>query len=274
MENIFDETNDKIQKALNEAKKKEIEEKYGASFGASDNTLPPELESQWLSGIEEFEQKFENAKRITVRELVGNPMVKPLSEISEADLHKELEIIINYLSDHHVNIDFLCAVPDAEAYRFITEELLDEETDDIQIEGMSTNFIYEEFYPNLELDAKQFAEQFLWHLFDRELEYAIGDIAKDEVYTSTGERITVERMQNSIVQFYSQFAAFSFSRHEIIDCDVEGDYATVRFNSTWKGLSAVTMKEQTFSGLTTLRMKKSPYGGCDVIQVNVVGVEL
>lgn len=48
-------------------------------------------------------------------------------------------------------LDFLCDVDDAEAYRFITEELMDEEIDDIRIEGLRHCFIYEEFHPNTDI---------------------------------------------------------------------------------------------------------------------------
>ena len=274
MENIFDETNDKIQRALNDAKKKEIEEKFGASFETTENNLPPEIESQWLNHIEEFEQKFVSAKRISLREYVGNPSFPLLAEIPETELHQKLENVLAYLSDHNVNVDFICEVPDAEAYRFVTEELMDHETDDIHVEGMSTNFIYEEFHPNFELDAKQFAEQFLWQLFERELTYALNDFAEDEMYDSVEIRITKEEMRKRIEQFYLKFAAFSHSKHEVLDCSISGDYAVVRFNSNWNGIQAETLEQQTFSGITTLKMKKSRYGGCDVVQANIVGVEL
>jgi hypothetical protein len=274
MEHIFDETNDKIQRALNDAKKKEIEEKFDASFVKTDNDLPPEIESQWLNYIEEFEIQFENAKRISVRTFVGNPSFPLLTEIPEAHLHQELENILDYLSNHNVNVDFICDVEDAEAYRFITEELMDHETDDIHIEGMSTNFIYEEFHPNLELDAKQFAEQFLWQLFERELTFALNDFAEDEMHDSAGKRTVKEEMRRRIEQFYLKFAAFPHSKHEVVDCSCSGDYAVVRFNSNWNGIQADTFEQQIFSGITTLKMKKSCHGSCEVVQANIVGVEL
>ncbi|MDP1675903.1 MAG: nuclear transport factor 2 family protein [Bacteroidota bacterium] len=274
MENIFDETNDKIQRALNEAKKKEIKEKFDASFVKTDNTLPPDIESQWLNYIEEFELQFENAKRISVRTFVGNPSFPPLSEIPEHRLHQELLNVLRYLSVHNVNVDFICEVPDTEAYRFVTEELLDLETDDIHIEGMSTNFIYEEFHPNPELDAKQIAEQFLAQFFDRELDYALNNFAEDEMHDSAGKRTGKEEMRKRIEQFYLKFAVFPYSKHEVLDCTIADNYAVVRLNSEWNGIQAETFEQQSFSGISTIKMKKRPYGGCDVIQTNIVGVEL
>ncbi len=272
---IFDETNDKIQRTLNEAKKKEMEEKFGAAFGGTSEKLPPEIESQWLHNIEEFERQHENAKMISVREFVGNPSFKPLNEIIEEDLSQELDSVLDFLSDHGINVDFIANVPDAEAYRFITEELMDHETEDIHMEGWTTNFIFEEFHPNFELDAKQFAEEFLWHLFDRKLDYALHNFAEDETYGSDGNRIELSGMKSRIEQFYSRFAAFPSSKHTVIDCKiVSEESAVVRLNSEWSGLLADTMEHRSFSGITEVKMKRSPYGGCDVVQANVIGVEL
>jgi hypothetical protein len=53
--------NDSIQRALNEAKKQELREKYGAEFHARDGDIPPEVEGRWLREIEEFERQFEYA---------------------------------------------------------------------------------------------------------------------------------------------------------------------------------------------------------------------
>ena len=37
-----------IQRALNDAKKRELEEKYGGTFHSSDPNLPPDIEADWL----------------------------------------------------------------------------------------------------------------------------------------------------------------------------------------------------------------------------------
>jgi hypothetical protein len=36
---------DRIQRALNESKKRELEEKYGAHFSEDESRLPPEIEA-------------------------------------------------------------------------------------------------------------------------------------------------------------------------------------------------------------------------------------
>jgi len=274
-EEIFGETNDRIQRALNESKKREIEEKFDAQFGETSKDLPPEIESQWLHNIEEFERQHEDAKMVTVREFVGNPGFTPLSEVPPAKLSEEIDKVLDYLSEHNVNVDFLEDVTEEEAYRFLTEELMSHETGDLHIEGWTTNYIYEEFHPNLKLDAKDSAEHFLWHLFERELDHAVQDFSEDEMYDSNSSKITRDELKSRIEKFYSRFATFPSSKHTVIDCEVTSEEtATVHLNSEWSGLLVGTMEQQSFSGISVMKMKRSPYGGCDVVQANIVGVEL
>lgn len=149
----------------NQLKYIELTAKYDAHFYEGESELPSHVEEQWLNNMEEFEKQFQQGKRTTVREFVGNPTLKSPDDIPAGKLQDELDRVLHLLTRKNVILDFLCDVPDAEAYRFIREELFDEEMDDIQIEGMHHHFIYEEFHPNDEYDAKQCAEDFLSSMF-------------------------------------------------------------------------------------------------------------
>ena len=72
-----DETQDRIQRALNERKRKDLEEKYGARFSFDESDAPPEIIGEWLDTVEEFERQFKTAGRTTVRAYAGNPPVVP-----------------------------------------------------------------------------------------------------------------------------------------------------------------------------------------------------
>jgi len=138
-----------IQRAENDARRKELEEKYGGKFERVDESkLTPEMEAEWLDHLEEFEKQFANAGRISLREYIGNPTFAPLAALSPAQITRELARAQDLLAANNVYVDFLNEVLETEAYRFITQELLDEEIDDIRIEGMNLHFIYEEFYPD------------------------------------------------------------------------------------------------------------------------------
>ncbi len=266
-----DDREDQIQRALNEAKKRELEEKYGAHFSPGESEASPELLSQFLHNVEEFELKYQNAGRITVRQFVGNPAFKRREHISADQLEAELNAVLDYLAMHNVEIDFLEDVPREERYRFITEELLDKETDDIRIEGMQHHFVYEEYYPNDRHDATTFAEDFLHFLLDGEVQFAMNAFCKDELLDAAGGHIVQSVMEEAVRGFVARVMTFISKSVEAVDCTVEGDYASTTFRISWDGLMAESLKRETFSGIATVRMKRSPYEGWDVVQAIVPG---
>lgn len=265
-----DEAQGKIQKSLNDAKKRELAEKFGARFSNNESDLPPGVESQWLDYIEEFERQFENAKQVTVRERLGFPSFKLLGEIAPGRLNAELEDVLEFLLWRGISVDCLADVSDEELYRFITTELVNEEMDDIQIEGMRTCFIYEEFHPNDEYDAKSEAERFIWDLFERHEDFVIESFARDGVF-DPGKRIDIEGIRSLIGEFYRRHAAFTFQKFECCTCALDGQYATVRLEGEWSGVLANSMASVSHKGVADIRLKKSPYGGYDVLKVSIPG---
>jgi len=171
----------RIQRALNDAKRKELEKRYGMQSSHNDSEMEPEIEGDFLNYVEEFERQYQSAKRATVRERAGSPDVKPLSELTSEELDSALFLLLKRLEAHSIEVDFLCEVEPAEQYRFLTEELLNEEMDDIRIPGMTSHFIYEEFHPNAEYDAKSAAEMFVPGLLSRNTEFLMTHFSKDEL---------------------------------------------------------------------------------------------
>ncbi len=159
-ESTHNEEDQRITRALNQAKERELEDKYGAWFSESDPDLPPDVYAEWLRHIEEFEMKSANARVMTLREFLGNPNFTPLGEVPAAGLKAELERVAECLAHHDIVVDCTAEVSDEDLYRFMTTELLDQEIEDIRIDGMQHHFIYEEFHPNAGEDAKTFAKHF------------------------------------------------------------------------------------------------------------------
>lgn len=108
------------------------------------------IEDEFWDVVTEFDYQLENAERVSLREYVGNPQVKPIDTLMNWELPVELDRLLDLLAENSVYIDFLSdGVDEVEIYRFIVEQLLDEEVDDIRIEGFNQHFIYEEFFPDL-----------------------------------------------------------------------------------------------------------------------------
>lgn len=272
-EPVSEDNSQRIQRALNEAKKSELAERYGAHFSESSPGLPPDIESQWLENIEEFERQFENVPRCSVRELLGFPEFKPLDQIPVEQLEDELDKALALLSRHSLVVDCLAVVSPGDLYWFITTELLDQEVDNVRIEGWNACFIYEDFHPNDEYDAKSMAEHFLWNLFERYEEEVLNNFSEVEICGPTGRRIGHNAMRDIIRSFYATYAAFTEHKFQCDGYKLEGQYATVTAHVGWTGLRGPSMEVASYEGRGSFKMKKSPHGGFDIVQAIIPGFD-
>lgn len=276
---------DKIQRAMNEGKKDELYEKYDMDLESYYSKLSPQEEAQWLDNIDQFESQFENSERVPMRELIGNPPITPLAEIADEDVEDMLDALLDLLASHEIAVDFIFEGTDEkEAYRFISEELLDEDMDEIRIPGMFTCFIYEEFHPNDLEDVKRWAEDFLYDFFARDTKTEIEgvEITKDmrfislgdeELYNSEGKAISRAEYEKNIDKFHERYSIMmAFSLHPE-SSTVDGNYGAAIVDTTWEALDANTAQIITHTGKSNLHLKRSPYGGWDVIQADIIGVD-
>jgi hypothetical protein len=137
---------DAVQNLLNDEKKAALEKRFGMRFHRDGpRKIPPDVEAQWLDFVEEFEEKFETAEEVPLRQFAGFPEAPPIATLAPDKIEEALEKLLEHLAAHEVFIDFPDEVEAPEAYRFVTEELLDEPVHDIRIPGMRCRFVYEEF---------------------------------------------------------------------------------------------------------------------------------
>ena len=269
---IDDDFQDRIQRILNDKKKEDLHQQFGMQFEGHTEELSPQEESEWLDYITEFERQFENATEISVRERIGNPMIRSLSDIPDTELENELDQLFELLYANNIVVDFIDEeIDDREAYRFITEELLDEMMDDIRIPEMYSHFTYEEFHPNDEADTKEYAEEFLHAFFehdDEELALAIGE---DELKDGQGHLISPEEFKTLIDGFHSKYIAIMAFSVQVEKATVNGDHAQVEVATVWQALKndGKTIVRET--GTSDIFLKRSPYSGWDVIQAKIVG---
>ena len=116
--------------------------------GNNDSRLPPEIENQWLKNVMEFEKAYANAKPQKIVDLLGRPSFENENSMDDKKFKTEFIRLNKLLNDHNINVDFIVPQSDRVKYHFITEELFEHETDFVPVEGMTTNFIYEEFHPD------------------------------------------------------------------------------------------------------------------------------
>gem|GEM_PF-1930555 len=111
--------------------------------------LVEEEDEEFWDRMAEFDEQIENSRKIPLREYIGNPDVASMQELTYGELANELDRMLDILAENSIYIDFLSHdIDEVEVYQFIAERLLDEEVDDIRVEGFNQHFIYEEFFPD------------------------------------------------------------------------------------------------------------------------------
>lgn len=258
----LDEIRQRIQEATNQAKKDKLHTEYGMAFEHTESKLSPEEESAWLDHIDEFERQFEQAKTITVRERIGNPPIQPLMDLPLYAVSEVVSSLLELLAVHGIAVDFLGEVDDLEAYRYLTEELLDYEMDDIRIEGMVTHFTHS----TPEYDVQMWVENFVLDLFTQDREYFLPGLAKQPLFNKHAEPITADQFQQAIEVVWAKLPPTNQVTVEPITIQIEENeakiWAFVRWNDT----------AQKFQGQVKsyFRLQPSPYTGWDVVQTSLL----
>lgn len=148
----------------NEFKKLKLSIEHRSIFFDKTNpNMPPEIEGQFLDYIMNFENAFKNLIRITVFEKIGKPEFKIPEMLTHAEITIELENILRLMQSFDIALDLICNYLDEERliYTFIVTELFQQEIEDINIDGMVTHFIYEDFHQNHKYDLEVATIDFL-----------------------------------------------------------------------------------------------------------------
>jgi hypothetical protein len=262
---------DQVQRALNEAKREELRQKYGAEFRNGEEALPPEIESRWLYEIEEFERRFDQATQVSVRRYVGDPPVRPLGAIAPEELPQETDRLLELLRSNNIEICFGRNISDQEIYRFITEEIFAQEIADLRIDGLTLSFLYEEFHPDPVREARWAAEDFLRAIFEHKESAALNLIANDPAGNRSEYPSAAERLRATIIAFLSDMAAFFEWRADIIASTVEGGEASVRAGVSWRGLDAESLRTVGASGDAFIHLRMNR-GFWEIVAAEIPGL--
>jgi hypothetical protein len=263
----------RIERALLDARRKSLEERFGAAFSAPDDALPPEVERAWLDSIERFEQAIGGSRTVTVREYVGNPPLRPLGEIPPDELREAVDWLMELLSSNDIVVHIGDHVSLAETYRFLSEELMEAETDDIRVEGFSTLFLYEDFHPDDRADAERTAREFCLAVVERseaDLVRLIGGSHDDD---APDVRRAGSQLREAVLGFFAHVGGVLRHSVRIEHCDVDGDRASVTGSMNWTGMLAPCGTQIGASGTVRLTLSRCPFGGWDVIEAQLPGME-
>jgi hypothetical protein len=256
----LDEMRKRIQESLIQTKREQLRDEFGMHFDHMDERLPPEVQNEWLDYILNFERQFESAPRITVRERIGNPTIQPVAEIPLYALAEAVNDLLDLLAAHGIAVDFMGEWDDLAAYRFITEELLDEEMDDIRIEGMFSHF--EATTP--EYDVQMWVDIFVTDLFWQARKDFLAGLEKQPLYNSQGDPISLAEFAQKLEIVWALLPAEARAFTETITTQVANDKGMVTAVITWQLGNEQKQVESFF------RLQPSPYFGWDVVQTSLL----
>lgn len=193
-------------------------------------SISPEIENKWLKSIYEFEQQYKDAKRVKVYDHIGRPVFMKCDDLSIIEISNERQRIQSIMAENGVELDCICEYDDATIYRFITEELFEQEMDDMRITGMTCHFIYEEFHPNHDHDLRRHTTMFVNSIFGRKWNAEFDGIIFDRSVTFSGRQYSAAEMSTIILTFQETHTFFRIKTVEInqVSIDAEALKADVR----------------------------------------------
>lgn len=263
---------DPLKRSLNDSRRQQLSDRFGAIFPESNPELSDDAESLWLDSIERYEEAAENADRVTIREYLGDPLFQHVKDLSPERLPEEIEIVLDLLNENNIRVDFLSDVPDADAYMFLTIELMEQMIEDIRVDGLMMCFIYEEFHPNHRMDIEERVNDVFFHLFRRDTQYLDFLFPREGLRDAEGRPTTRDAVIKKMKQWIRSIAVFTTHITSISDCTILGDDATVRVSVRWSGLEAVTLTERSASGESIFKLQRI-FGRWMIVQMNVAGFE-
>ena len=221
----------------------------GAVFGGTNEDLPPEVENHFLNTVMEFERQFANAKKISIRERLGPSFqYQPVSEISDADISKAWKALRETLFNSGFSVEAINpVVTHRELYRFVTEELLSYEVDDLHVRGMVCCFTYDEFHPDPVFESKEIAVDGIMRciLSPQEMQ-ASWLLAEKDILLNTVRFPNPASVLKKIQQFQRAYDDFADPVIRISDCKQVADQIIVLGN--YRVLAAVGPEQVVLSG--------------------------
>lgn len=117
-------------------------------------------EQEVMSHVKEYE-KDHKAKLVNVYQKIGKPKIKTLDELKdEKSLKEEYKNFIILLDNHNIIVHFKNDYPLKEKYRFITDEVFNQDVEDLKKTNIHINFVYEDFHPEKDFDVDDDDEDF------------------------------------------------------------------------------------------------------------------
>ncbi len=203
----------------NEILRMRVKAELGGAYEGSED-LPPEMENEFLKSILSFEHAFANSKRVKIATLIGNPSLAKADELDEPSIKKALEHVEHLLDEQHIEVVFNKPRSERFKYCFITEELLDHETDDLWMEGLTRQFTYEEFHPDHKAEITDQTMAFLSDWFERKVDAGNGYLGEQFIYPD-GKILEMGALLQLFKNAFAAYTAFEECQYALGEVNYE-----------------------------------------------------
>ena len=260
-------------KTENEFLKMKMMLEHGAKFGGDENSeLPPDIENQFLTNMIAFEKQFEEHKTIKVFDKIGRPQhFKPVNEIPDSGIDKAWNELSGYLNKYGIDLS-VCSpnISLRELYRFTTEELFEHQTDEMNLPGWSTNFIYDEFHPDPVYDNSRLVQQDLLHdIFRKEELFCEIHYAKNGFLFNDKQYDDYKTYEEKINRFKSMFDEIELLESEVSSCQVKENECEVK--GKYKAVAKTEKNELILEGDFRVSLIVSELGYWDMKNIEMGG---
>ena len=218
-------------KVENDVMKMKLMLEHGAEFryGAKASDLSPETEHEFLNYIMDFEQQEALAKEITVFEVLGSPRHFPQpKDVPEEKMKEVLQDMLRYMKSRGIELTvFSPNVTSRKIYEFITGELFTHRMMHLNMPGMITCFIYDEFHPDYPYENSRTAlNECLREIF------SIGDLQWTFQYEQILDLneyggLSLELFRKKINEFKRKYEHIEPLVLEVVECKIEGERCVV-----------------------------------------------
>jgi hypothetical protein len=193
----------------NKLLKLKLQAQFGAKLSEGE-TLPSDIENEFLKNVYAFEQNFGDYKPIKVVELLGSPDFRKAADLDKESLKHQYDRLIKLLNEKSIAVDFIRPRDERFMYRFITEELFDH-TMETSMPGMVTHFMYEEFHADHDLDIRNRTDDFLRDWFRKEFNEFSSELGNQFVLAN-GQILTRDETLAKIQNFFDCYTSLAHSR--------------------------------------------------------------
>ena len=245
-------------RAENDFLKMKLMLENGAEFhGSPGSLMPPEIENRFLRNIAAFEEHWAQQKMITVFEKIGAPKhFEPVNLISEDEIEDRWRNLWEYLHEKGIHVEHCSPrVTARELYRFTTEELFQQEIEDIAVPGLMRGFIYDEFHPDPSFDLCILVENLLfWNIFQKGETRQHSLFKHPRLVINEQPPIAGDLFIKRIEDFKDHFVELNLKNYRVFRSEIIGDNAELEGNYSAEGLTTSDLK--IFEGNFLVKLEK------------------